>query len=58
MECTLYDEQCFELIEEFTLTYQFEFETLMHGNEDLLYEDNCGVFDAVQKYLEVTKCFS
>ena len=29
----------------------------MHGNEDLSYKDNCRIFDAVHKYLEVTKRF-
>ena len=58
MECTLYDEQRLELIEEVTLICPFEFRALMHGNEDLSYEDNCHIFDAVHNYLEVTKRFS
>ena len=40
MECTLYDEQCLQLMEEVTLIYPFEFKTLMHGHKDLSYEDN------------------
>ena len=48
MECTLYHEQRLELIEKVTLICPFEF-TL--GNDDLLYEDNCRAFDAVNKYL-------
>ena len=34
-----------------TLLCPFEFKTLMHGNEDLSYEDNCHVFD-VHKFFK------
>ena len=36
-----------------TLICPFEFKILIYGNEDLLYEDNCRIFDAVQGYLEL-----
>ena len=51
MECTLYDDQRIHLIEKGILIRLFEFMALMHGKEDLLYEDNWQAFDALQKYL-------
>ena len=45
MECTLYDKQHLELIEETTLICQFDVKTLKHGNYDLAFENNCRVFD-------------
>ena len=48
MRSALYDEQRLELIE-VTLICPLEFKTLMHRNEDLSYEDNCCIFDAVVK---------
>ena len=57
MECILYDDQRLELRDVVSAICPFEFKTLMHGNEDLSYKDNCRIFDAVHKYLEVTKRF-
>ena len=47
-----------DLVEDATQMCLFEFKTPMYGNEDLLYEDNCCVSDAVHRYLEATKGFS
>ena len=57
MECILYDDQRLELRDVVSAICPFEFKALMHGNEDLSYKDNCRIFDAVHKYLEVTKRF-
>ena len=57
-ECgILYDDQRLELRDVVSAICPFEFKTLMHGDEDLSYNDNCRIFDAVHKYLEVTKRF-
>ena len=45
MECILYDDQHLELIDVVSTICPFEFKTLMHGNEDLSYQDNCCIFD-------------
>ena len=58
MECSLYDEQRLNLEEEIQQICLFEFKTLMYGNEDLSYKDNCLVFVAVHRYLEITKRFN
>ena len=57
MECILYDYQCLEVIGVVSVIFPFEFKTLMIGNEDLSYKDNCHIFDAVHKYLVITKRF-
>ena len=49
MECILYDDQRLELIDVVSAICPFEF--------NLSYKDNCRIFDAVHKYLEVTKRF-
>ena len=57
MECILYDDQRLELIHVVSAICPFKFKTLMQGNEDLSYKDNCRIFDAVHKYLETTQRF-
>ena len=53
MECPNYDEHRLKLEEEITNTCSFEFKTLMYGHEDL-----SNGYDAVHRYLEITKRFS
>ena len=49
MECILYDDHHLELIDVVFAICPFKLKTLMHGNEDLSYKDNCRIFDAVHK---------
>ena len=50
--CFLYDEQRLRMEDGITRVCVFEFKTLMLGREDLSFTENCGVFDAVRRYIE------
>ncbi len=58
VECPLYQEERLEFKAEIIKIGDFESKTLLYGNENLSYEANCRIFDAVQKYIEVTERFA
>ena len=58
MECENYQQARAEMEQQVTAICPFAFNTLLFGNENLSYGNNCLVFDAVHRFLEITKRFT
>ena len=57
IECTKYQVERLQMEREVTAICPFDINSLLYGNDNLSYKENCLLFDAVHRFLENTKRF-